>query len=136
MLSGRVQVEKTVWAEFRPGFDVEVRYLTRQKQSALFNDCQRRTWDAGAGRETATLDPAKFRRALAEQVVAGWRGLTAAALREIVLIDDYPDDVPFSAEDCVWLLEQSSEFENWVQTVATHAALYHAERRAAETKNS
>ncbi len=136
MLAGLKQIERTVWAEFKRGFEVQVRYASRDRWLDLSNRSQTRRWNPALRMETSSLDPAKYRRNMIEAVVVDWRGLTRAVLESLVLLDDYPDEVPFSVEDCEWLMEQSGEFESWVQTVAGEAALYNAERRAAETKNS
>ena len=137
MLSGKQQIQRTVWAEFKSGFEVEISYLPRAKLADIATRAQVQRWDHNSNQAVASVDNKKYRDAIAKEVVKGWRGLTLNVLKQIVLLDEYPDaEVPYTFDDCVWLLEQSAEFENWVGTVATHAALYHAERRAEETKNS
>lgn len=136
MLEGKKQIERTVWAEFKPGFEVEIRYASRDRWAEIAARSQIRRWNGALRAEVSATDPAKFRRHIVEALVVSWRGLTREVLEKLVLLDDYPDEVPFSAADCEWLMEQSAEFENWLCTVAGEAALYNAERRAAEIKNS
>ncbi len=136
MLSGKSQIQKTVWAEFKEGFQVEIKYAARALWADLAARSQVRSWDAKARAEREVIDSTRWRRNIAETVVVGWRGLDAAVLKKLVLLDEYPEDVPFTVDDCVWLMAECAEFEGWIQTVASEAALYQAEKRASEIKNS
>ena len=134
MLAGKKQIEKTVWAEYKGGFEVEIRYTPRAKLRVLSERAQVREWHNHQMRET--LDSKKYSALVANEVVVGWRGLTDKVLRQMVLLDDYPPDVPFSIDECAWLLEAAYDFDLWVQNVATEVEYFDAARRAEEQKNS
>lgn len=136
MLRNKKQIQKTVWAEFKDGFEVELRYAPRALWVDIAQRSTTRAWDAKAMTETESRDNAKWRANTVEAVVVGWRGLSAAVVKSLVVVDDYDVEYPYAPEECVWLMEQSMEFENWLVTVASQAALYQEQKRAEEIKNS
>lgn len=129
--------DRTVWAEYRDGFEVEIRYLPRARLRGMLDRAARREWDSKNHRATETIDGEKFARLMAEEVVAGWRGLTPEVLKKMVDMQSYPDsDVPYSAEDCAELLQKAYGFDTWVQQICSDLEAFEAARRAAEEKNS
>jgi predicted RND superfamily exporter protein len=141
MLKGKIKDRstKTVWVEFRDGFQVEIRYTPLGLAQSLVENSIVTRLDTKTMVETTERDNEKFYLALATEALVGWRGLTPEVLRKMVEMeeDDYPaEEVPYSIEDAVELLAKAYDFNKWVQRIAATLECFQIERRAAETKNS
>lgn len=138
MLKGKILEEssRTVWAEFKPGFQVEIKYSPRGKLGKIYEQATVKEWDP-KGFMKSTVDSKKLYELMAKDLMVGWRGLTPGILRTMVDMESYPDsEVPYSAEDAAELLEKAYDFDGWVQKITTDLEIFEAARRAAETKNS
>ena len=139
MIKAKTSSDKTVWANYRDTFDVEIRYAPRAKMRALINECQIREWDQKTHQPIERADDDKFFKRIAEEIVVNWRGLSGEVLRGMIDLDQYPQDEidePYSKESCFELLKGAYGFDRWVQHIATELEAFEAARRAAETKNS
>jgi len=136
MIKAKESSEKTVWANYKGTFDVEIRYAPRAKMRKLINECQIREWDAKTHQPVERADDDKFFKRVAEEIVVGWRGLSAEVLRGMINLDTYPDEEPYSKEACIELLKGAYDFDRWVQHIATELEVFEAARRAKEIKNS
>src|SRR5262245_10934137 len=134
MLAGKKQVEKTVWAEYKDGFAVEIRFIPRSRQRDLVERAQSREWVDHQMKEST--DRKKYSELVAKEVIANWRGLTADVLRKMVVLDQYPEEVPFTIEDCAWLLHEAYDFDVWIAHISSQIQYFDAARRAEEAKNS
>jgi hypothetical protein len=128
MLAALKQRESTVWAEYKDGFEVELRFTPRAKLRTITERSLVREWVEHQMRQAP--DQKKYAEIVAKEVIVNWRGLTGDVLRQMVLLDDYPADVPFSVEDCAWLLTTAYNFDIWVQQVSTEIEYFAAARKA------
>ena len=139
MLKGKIkdQSDRTVWAEYRDGFQIQIRYVPRAKLQRMLDRCQKREWDPKDHQLKDKLDNEKFYRMIAEEVVVGWRGLTPDVLRKMADMEEYPEEeVPYSVDDAAELLDKAYDFDLWVQRVCSDLEYFDASRRASEEKNS
>jgi len=139
MLKGNIKDHsgKTVWAEYKDGFEVEIRYLPRGALNRILEDSKKKTWDPAAAIFLEKRDDGRFYQLVAERILVNWRGLKPEVLKKLVDMESYPEtEVPFSVEDAAELLEKAYELDLWVQRIATNLEYYEATRRAAEEKNS
>ena len=66
------------------------------------------------------FDNDKFIEAFCSKVIKGWKGLTVAYLGNLIPIDESLDDsqeVEFSVENAVFLMRNSTLFDNWINKV-------------------
>jgi hypothetical protein len=136
VIRAKTESEKTIWANYRGGFDVEIRYAPRAKMRRIIDDCRVREWDPKTHQPIERADDEKFFKRVAEEIVVNWRGLTADVLRGMLDLENYPEEEPYSKESCVELLKGAYDFDRWVQHIATEIELFEASRRAEVTKNS
>lgn len=139
MLKGRIKdkSELTVWAEYKDGFALQIRYTPRTKLRQITDACKNRQWDPKTHQLVEVVDNEKFYRRVAEELVINWRGLTPPVLRKLVDMEPYPEiEAPYSVEDCAELLSEAYDLDLWVQQIASDLEYYDAARRAAEEKNS
>ena len=114
---------KTVWVEFPglDGFEVELANLSRKELVALRKRCTQNKFNRKTRGFEEVLDDEKFIIEVTEATVKGWKGLKLGYLEDLVLVDlqqqDPDKELPHSKENAQHLVENSSEFDNWLNEV-------------------
>ena len=114
---------KTAWVEFPglDGFEVELANLSRKELVALRKRCVTNKFDRKTRAFNEELDESKFVKEFTQATVKGWRGLKLAMLDDLILVDlkgQEPDtEMPYNQENAQVLVENSSEFDNWLNEV-------------------
>lgn len=114
---------KTAWVEFPglEGFEVELANLSRKELVNLRKKCTTNKFDRKTRMFNEELDETKFVKQFTEATVKGWKGLKLKYLEDLILVDlkgQNPDTVmDYSAENAQVLVENSSEFDNWLNEV-------------------
>ena len=114
---------KTVWVEFPglDGFEVELANLSRKELVALRKRCTQNKFNRKTRGFEEVLDDEKFIIEFTEATVKGWKGLKLGYLEDLVLVDlqqqDPDKELPHSKENAQHLVENSSEFDNWLNEV-------------------
>ena len=114
---------KTTWVEFPglDGFEVELANLSRKELLNLRKQCTESKFNRKARIFEETLNDEKFVAEFSKATVKGWKGLKLAYLEDLILVDiskQNPDDLmPYSEENAQILVENSSEFDNWLNEV-------------------
>ena len=121
---------KTTWVEFPglDGFEVELANLSRKELLALRKRCTENKFNRKTRGFEESLNDEKFVVEFTEATVKGWRGLKLKYLEDLVLVDlagqDVDSQMPYSVENAQQLVENSSEFDNWLNAVSyTHLTL-------------
>jgi hypothetical protein len=114
---------KTTWVEF-PGldnFEVELANLSRKELLAVRKRCTENKFNRKTRGFEESLNDDKFVKEFTEATVKNWRGLKLAYLEDLLLVDiskESPDtELPYSGENAQQLVENSSEFDNWLNEV-------------------
>jgi len=114
---------KTTWVEF-PGldnFEVELANLSRKELVALRKKCTENKFNRKTRGFEESLNEEKFVKEFTNATVKGWRGLKLAYLEDLLLVDlkgeDPESDLEFSIENAESLVENSNEFDNWLNEV-------------------
>ena len=114
---------KTTWVEF-PGlddFEVELANLSRKELVALRKKCLNTKFNRKTRQFEENLDDEKFVVEFTNATVKGWKGLKLKYLEDLVLVDltgqDGNKELDFSEENAISLVENSSEFDNWLNEV-------------------
>ena len=114
---------KTTWAEFPglSGFEVELANLSRKELVALRKRCVTNKFDRKTRAFNEELDESKFVKEFTQATVKGWRGLKLAMLEDLILVDlkgqEPETEMPYNQENAQVLVENSSEFDNWLNEV-------------------
>ena len=114
---------KTTWVEFPglDGFEVELANLSRKELVNLRKKCTTNKFNRKTRAFEESLDDDKFVKEFTEATVKGWRGLKLAYLEDLILVDlkgQDPDvEMDFSLDNAHVLVENSSEFDNWLNEV-------------------
>jgi len=114
---------KTTWAEFPglDGFEVELANLSRKELVNLRKKCTTNKFNRKTRAFEESLDDEKFVKEFTEATVKGWKGLKLSYLEDLILVDlkgqDPEVEMDFSLENAHVLVENSSEFDNWLNEV-------------------
>ena len=114
---------KTTWVEFPglDGFEVELANLSRKELVALRKRCTQNKFNRKTRGFEETLDEEKFIIEFTNATVKGWKGLKLGYLEDLVLVDlknaDPDKELPWSTQNAQHLVENSSEFDNWLNEV-------------------
>ena len=114
---------KTTWVDF-PGlddFEVELANLSRKELVALRKRCTQNKFNRKTRQFEESLDDDKFVIHFTSATVKNWKGLKLKYLEDLVLVDlkgQSPEaEMPYSSENAKELVENSTEFDNWLNEV-------------------
>ena len=114
---------KTTWVEF-PGlddFEVELANLSRKALIALRKRCTQNKFNRKTRAFEEVLDDDKFLEFFTKATVKGWRGLKLKYLEDLVLVElgsnDPNTEMEYTIENAIVLVENSNEFDNWLNEV-------------------
>ena len=114
---------KTTWVEFHglDGFEVELANLSRKELVNLRKRCTQNKFNRKTRQFEEVLDDDKFVIEFTSATVKGWKGLKLKYLEDLVLVDikgeDPSAELPFNDENSQLLVENSNEFDNWLNEV-------------------
>ena len=114
---------KTTWVEFPglEGFEVELANLSRKELMALRKKCTTNKFNRKTRAFEENLDDNKFVKEFSLSTVKGWKGLKLEYLEDLLLVDikgqDPLHELEWTEENALQLVENSSEFDNWLNEV-------------------
>ena len=114
---------KTTWVEFPglDGFEVELANLSRKELVNLRKKCTTNKFNRKTRAFEESLDDDKFVKEFAEATVKGWKGLKLSYLEDLILVDlegqDLSQEMEYTPDNALVLVENSSEFDNWLNEV-------------------
>ena len=114
---------KTTWVEF-PGlddFEVELANLSRKELVALRKRCTTNKFNRKTRAFEESLDDDKFLVEFTNATVKSWKNLKLGYLEDLVLVELGSNDpnmlLPYTEENAQQLVENSNEFDNWLNEV-------------------
>ena len=97
---------------------IEIANLSRPELMRLRKSCTYNKIDRKTRTPVEELDEAKFIKEFSAATIKGWSGLKVKNLEQLLLVDikdeDPEKEVPYSAEDAALLIENSAEFDAWL----------------------
>ena len=114
---------KTTWVEFPglDGFEVELANLSRKELIALRKRCTQNKFNRKTRAFEESLDDDKFVKEFTDATVKSWKGLRLKFLEDLVLVElgsNEPQSMlPYTDENAQQLVENSNEFDNWLNEV-------------------
>lgn len=125
---------KSAWIDYPGcnGFQVEVANLARKELINLRKKCIIQKFDRKTKAVTEDLDEDKFVHEFTKATIKGWKGLKLKYLENLLLVDlsdaDLEDELEYSQEEAEQLLQNSSEFDSWVNEVVFDLANFRSGR--------
>ena len=114
---------KTTWVEFPglDGFEVELANLSRKELVALRKKCTQNKFNRKTRAFEESLNDEQFVKEFSQSTVKGWKGLQLGYLEDLLLVDLKDQDpktlLDFTEDNALQLVENSSEFDNWLNEV-------------------
>ena len=114
---------KTTWVEFPGllGFEVELANLSRKELTNLRKKCTINKFNRKTRQFEDELNDEKFVVEFTRSTVKNWKGLQLGFLQDLLLVDlkdqDSKKELEFSEENAQVLVENSTEFDNWLNEV-------------------
>lgn len=133
--------DKTVDVQFPDSdtFYVSLAYLSREKLVKVRNRSLVVKFNKRSRQREEEVDNDKFLEEYARAVVKGWRGLTIRELSKMMPIEttgaNLEQDVPYSEEDALELLRNSTIFDQFVTDTMNDFEVFENEKSADAVKN-
>jgi len=114
---------KTTWVEFPGlnGFEVELANLSRKELVSLRKRCTSNKFNRKTRAFEELMDDDKFLKEFTNATVKGWKGLKLVYLEDLLLVDlkdnNPEEELDYSVENAIELVENSNEFDNWLNEV-------------------
>jgi len=133
---------KTTWVEFPGllGFEVELANLSRKELVNLRKKCTINKFNRKTRQFEDELNDEKFVVEFTKATVKNWKGLQLGYLQDLLLVDlkgqDSTAEMEFSEENAQQLVENSSEFDNWLNEVVFDLENFRNEEQGKTTKET
>ena len=133
---------KTAWVDFpgMDGFEVELANLSRKELVNLRKRCTTNKFDRKTRMFNEELDETKFVTEFSGATVKGWKGLKLKYLEDLILVDlkgqDKESEMPYSKENAEVLVENSQEFDNWLNEVVFDLENFRSQEQEAPVKKA
>ena len=131
---------KTTWAEFPglDGFEVELANLSRKELVNLRKKCTTNKFNRKTRAFEEQLDDEKFVKEFSEATVKGWKGLKLSYLEDLILVDlqgqDLNTEMEYTLDNALVLVENSTEFDNWLNEVVFDLENFRSESKGEDPK--
>ena len=131
---------KTTWVEFPglDGFEVELANLSRKELLALRKRCTQNKFNRKTRGFEESLDDEKFVKEFTAATVKGWKGLKLEYLEDLLLVDisgqDPKKELEYSEDNANQMVENSSEFDNWLNEVVFDLDNFRSQKSEEDTK--
>jgi hypothetical protein len=141
MIKNLMVTDKTVDVQFPDSdtFYVSLAYLSREKLVKVRNRSLVVKFNKRSRQREEEVDNDKFLEEYARAVVKSWRGLTIRELSKLMPIEttgaNLEQDVPYSEEDALELLRNSTIFDQFVTDTMNDFEVFENEKSADAVKN-
>lgn len=125
---------KSAWIDYPgcEGFQVEIANLSRKELINLRKKCIIQKFDRKTKAVTEELDEDKFVHEFTKATIKSWKGLKLRYLENLLLVDlsdaDLEDELDYSQDEAELLLQNSSEFDSWINEVVFDLANFRSGR--------
>jgi hypothetical protein len=133
---------KTTWVEFPGliGFEVELANLSRKELTNLRKKCTINKFNRKTRQFEDELNDEKFILEFTRATVKNWKGFKLEYLHDLLLVDlkgqDPETQLEFSEENALQLVENSSEFDNWLNEVVFDLENFRSTEQAKNTEKT
>ena len=133
---------KTTWVEF-PGLDgleVELANLSRKELVNLRKRCTTNKFNRKTRGFEESLDENKFVKEFSSCTIKGWKGFKLKYLEDLLLVDisgkDPEVELEYTQENAEHLVENSSEFDNWLNEVVFDLENFRSDKQGTDTEET
>lgn len=120
-------------------FVVNICYISREKMLKLRQQSLVAKFNRHTRQREEEVDSEKFNELYVDAVVKGWRGLTYKVLAVLLPIEydeaDADKEIPYSKEDAVDLLKNSTIFDQFIADAVNNFENFENDKKSEEVKN-
>jgi hypothetical protein len=133
--------DKTIDVEFPEldGFVVTISYVPREDLLKIRNQALVYKFNKRTRQREEEVDNDKFVEAYSERVIKGWKGLKVKHLPKLLPVDisnmNSEDDIPYSGEEALDLLKNSSIFDQFITDTVNDLESFSVKKRETDLKN-
>ena len=133
---------KTTWVEFPglEGFEVELANLSRKELTNLRKKCTINKFNRKTRQFEDELNDEKFVIEFTRATVKNWKGLKLEYLQDLLLVDlkdQNPEhEMEFTEANAQVLVENSTEFDNWLNEVVFDLENFRSEEQGKTKKEA
>jgi hypothetical protein len=133
--------DKTIDVEFPEidGFVVTISYVPREDLMKIRNQALVYKFNKRTRQREEEVDNDKFIEVYCERVIKGWRGLKVKHLPKLLPVDisamQPEDDIPYSGEEALELLKNSSIFDQFITDTVNDLEAFSVKKRETDLKN-
>jgi len=121
------------------GFKVQLCYVGRDRMMKIRNQALVYKFNKRTRQREEEVDNDKFLELYSEAVIKGWSGLNVRGLATLLPIDtsgsDAKEDVPYSPDDALLLLKNSTIFDQFVTDSLNNFEVFEKEAKEEAEKN-
>lgn len=127
-----------------PKFIVHLRYTGKVQLQEMLKECTEEKTDMRTFKKVDEVNEIKFKKLIATKLIVDWEGLNIAGLKNFILLDSaaiaaqgMTDETIVEAtfENKMMLLDNSLEFDRWVNDVVHDLKRFKDETQAAACEN-
>jgi hypothetical protein len=133
--------DTSTWVEFPdiPDFKVNLRFVSREDLLKIRSASLTYKFNKRTRQREEEVDNDKFLEAYTEAVVKGWTGLTVRGLSHLLPVDvskmDPKQEIPYSAEDALDLIKNSTIFDQFISDTLNNFDTFETEAKDVAEKN-
>ena len=133
--------DKTIDVDFPDidGFVVTISYVPREDLLKIRNQALVYKFNKRTRQREEEVDNDKFVEAYCERVIKGWKGLKVKHLPKLLPVDissmKSDDDIPYSGEEALELLKNSSIFDQFITDTVNDLEKFSVQKRETDLKN-
>ena len=133
--------QSSVWVEYPDidGFEVNLRYLTREDLMKIRNQSLTYKFNKRTRQREEEIDNDKFLDHYAEKAIVGWKGLKVKHLPVLLPVDissmDANENIDYSEEEALELLRSSTVFDQFVTDAMNDFEQFSKQKAEENAKN-
>lgn len=135
--------EKVIEVEYPDikGFKIKLNYLGRDSIARIRDESSETKYNTKTRRTEETTNDEKFLEGYSKAIIKGWSGLKMKDLSKLIpvdlsMIDNPNEDVPFSDEEALELIRESTVFDQFISSVISDVERFNEEKKETTIKNS
>ena len=124
----------TRWVEFKDGIEFQLRFVSKTVVQAIASNCNTLKYNKLTKQREPSINTDQMIAQLVEKGVVSWRGMTARRLQSLLPVRsdvadaDLDSEIPFSKDDCIYLVKNAFELDAWIQENCTDVSMFKPDR--------
>lgn len=119
-------------------FKLKMRYIPRDELATIREKTVTINFNRVTRAREEQVDTDRFMDSYIQKAVTGWSGLTYEIITALVPVEvdesKLQEEIPYSHEDAMWLVKNSTEFDTFISDTMNDVNLFSAARKEEQLK--